>query len=94
MHGYRIIENPHLVVAQNTEVARSLKERLFSWPWRPLKKTKIVTVYVPSRDVVRLVDQFTGQICFACHPDTADILRARLAESDKDLDVRASPWRH
>ena len=32
----------------HTEIPRTWKERLFSWPWRPWQATRIVTTYEPT----------------------------------------------
>jgi len=37
-NGYRVIEERRLT----EEVTQTWKERLFSWPWRPFKKTRTV----------------------------------------------------
>jgi len=52
--GERFIENPLMTEASTEEVPRTWSERLFSRPWRPMKKVKYVTTQVPSRQVIRV----------------------------------------
>ena len=41
--GLRIIENPLMVEdGEPYEIRRTWRERLFSWPWRPLRATRMV----------------------------------------------------
>lgn len=44
--GIHFIPNKNLTV-QGT-VPRTWKERMFSWPWRPLRKTKVINVPDPT----------------------------------------------
>jgi hypothetical protein len=60
------------------EVPRTWKERLFSLPWTPRKKTRTVIPKIPSKSVV----VFNGSLVM--HPETAKIYRAEL-ESKKLL---------
>jgi len=62
MYGLRIFENIHLVDKKEREVERGIFERLFSFPWRPFKKTKIEFYEVPSTKIL----QFGSNIF--CHP--------------------------
>lgn len=69
--GERFVANNLLTKSRTEEVQRTWKERLFSWPWRPLKTTKYVTTQVPSRDVLY------SQGTYFAHPDLiAEIARA------------------
>ena len=64
-YGYNIIENIHMVDVDNpiiTEVNRTWKERLFTLPWRPFKKTKTVTTFPPMKNFYLM-----GRTLF-CHP--------------------------
>lgn len=58
LRGQRFIASPLMTEAKTEEVPRTWKERLFSWPWRPLKKVRYVTTQVPSRQIVRFEDTF------------------------------------
>ena len=40
INGYKIVENIHLTEAESYEEVRSWKERLFTFPWKPLVKYK------------------------------------------------------
>lgn len=42
LFGLEVITSPWLT--RTVEVERTWKERLFSWPWRPLRKTRFVEV--------------------------------------------------
>ena len=44
--GIHFIPNKHLTVQET--VPRTWKERLFSWPWRPIRKTKVISVPDPT----------------------------------------------
>lgn len=71
VNGQRFVPNSLLTEPQTTEVKRSWKERLFSWPWTPLKPTKYVTTQVASRQVIH------ANGVYYAHPDViADIQRA------------------
>lgn len=76
--GMRILENPHLTVpGVPYAVRRTWRERLFTRPWRPLQRDRMVTPMLPSRSCYILSD---GSI--AMHPETARALRAALAERE------------
>lgn len=50
---YLIIADESLVVPGPPEIIkRTWKERLFSMPWKPLKKTKTVATWLPSPKVI------------------------------------------
>lgn len=93
MRGMKIIENPNMLVPEERVVDRTAKERWLTRPWRPWQKTKVITVYVPDNHVLLVKNPFTGERDAVCHPEVADVLRARLAESDNDYS-RTDPWRH
>lgn len=93
MRGLKIIENPNMVVAEDQVVPRTAKERWLTLPWRPWQKTKVITLYVPDQHVWVMTNPITGSQDAVCHPEVADVLRARLAETDSNYS-RTSPWRH
>lgn len=68
--GLRIIESPHLTVPRT--VTRTWRERLFSWPWRPWRATRVVQAPDPS------MYQMAGGLLVG-HPVTINRLR-RAAE--------------
>lgn len=73
LNEYKVVANPLLTVAKSRDVPRTWKERLFSWPWQPMKKTKVEVYHVPSREVI--VDK-VNHVIYA-HPEVkAEIERA------------------
>ena len=49
-----IIEDSSMVSIEIIEVKRTVKERLFSIPWRPLNRIKKKSITVPSKEVIKL----------------------------------------
>jgi hypothetical protein len=71
--GLQVIEDIRMTVAgEPYEVVRTWKERLFTKPWRPLKKTRTVVPQVPSREVIRFQNKMV------CHPEVAKELRRQI----------------
>lgn len=58
------------------EQPRSWKERLFSWPWCPWRKTKFVTV--PSTTFYKLSLPSGGE-AFVMHPEMMARVQQRLS---------------
>jgi hypothetical protein len=83
---FTIIQDEHLVVRKTVEVKRSWKERLFSWPWRPWKKTKLVDEYHPDPNFYIL-----GSFTFTCHPALYNQLRKQL-ESQNPIFYKAAEF--
>ena len=75
--GVPVIASPHITETQ--EIARTWRERLFSLPWRPLRKTK--TVVVPRKDLFWVNGAFYG------HPATIEALRERLKDATRPPSV-------
>ena len=67
--GYRVVEDSNLVVTLPYKEVRCWKERLFTFPWKPLKKFKVVYRTEPSKEIL-LVDNK-----LVCHPTVAKELR-------------------
>ena len=67
--GYSVVETAWCTVSEYREISRSLYERFFTRPWRPLAKTKTVVVQVPHPDVFVMGTQIFG------HPATIAKLR-------------------
>jgi sporulation protein YlmC with PRC-barrel domain len=67
--GYQVTIVTSKWITDTKEVKRTWKERLFTVPWRPLKKTK--TVVVPSDKVYMMGD------IVVCHP----VMESRLQEA-------------
>jgi hypothetical protein len=77
MLGLRIIESPLLTKDEQRTVGRSWRERLWSWPWRPWQATKVITVLVPSDQILRT----PGALIM--HPMMAERLRATFVTDHK-----------
>jgi hypothetical protein len=74
LRGLKIIESVYLTEPGDPiEVRRSWKERLFSRPWHPLKKTRTFIPQVPMRGAYRL-----GNDSVVMHPAMAAKLRHAL----------------
>lgn len=69
LNGNRFQASEILTEPKTEEVKRGWKERLFTWPWRPMNKTKYVTTQVPSRQVI-----FSNGTYFA-HPAVIEEIR-------------------
>lgn len=61
----KVISDPNLTEAREITVKRSLKERLFSLPWRPFEKLRVKVIQVPSEGVYIL-----NEHTCAIHPNT------------------------
>ena len=74
IRGIRIIEDPNLVQDGKPRVVRrSLRERLFSRPWRPLQRTRTV---IPKEPRIEALEIRPGVLVM--HPATARALREVL----------------
>ena len=62
---YSIITNKFMTYRARRIKKRSLKERLFSLPWRPLVSRKVVVIDAPRRRFI--IDNNTNSIY--CHPE-------------------------
>jgi len=62
LNGFRIMENIFMLDTKIETVERSLKERLFTFPWKPFKKTKQRCFAVPKEYVLKYGDKLI------CHP--------------------------
>ena len=70
-NGLRVIESVYLTEAgEPYQVRRSWKERLFSRPWKPLQRTRMVVPQVPMKGGYRL-----GNDTIVMHPDMIRQLR-------------------
>jgi hypothetical protein len=70
----RVYENIYLTVPET--VKRTWKERLFTRPWRPFRKTKVIQV--PNPDLIKTSVGLIG------HPDTVAKLRKMLEKGGND----------
>lgn len=56
--GKQIITSAFLTKTSGPfSVRRTWRERLFSWPWKPFKATKTITIQVPSDEVLVMADR-------------------------------------
>lgn len=75
--GFKIVVAPHMTMAGTPyKVQRTLKERLFSNPWRPLKKTRTVVPQIPSREVLKFEDTLV------MHPSMAIKLKRQIKDEN------------
>jgi len=55
--GHPVHLNDELMVTRTVEeIPRTWRERLFTWPWRPLRRTRTQVTEVPSRAVMFIND--------------------------------------
>jgi len=64
---------PSLVDEIHLEVKRTWKERLFSLPFRPFQKTKIVTYYIPQRKLIRV-----NETTYYAHPTILEEIKQQI----------------
>lgn len=74
MFGYRVIANDALFETKTREVVRSMKERCFSLPFHPFKKTKIESYRQPMQDV--FIDEINKIIY--CHQSIKAEIEKRI----------------
>lgn len=73
--GYRVVTDPNMVVPGSYSVVhRSWRERLFSRPWQPFKRTRGVTHFIPDPNVIIRKDTMI------MHPDILRRLIDQLEE--------------
>jgi hypothetical protein len=66
-HGMNVILNSALTEnGERVTVERTWRERLFSWPWRPLQKTRSFTPQIPYRGGMVI----NGGRTVIMHPET------------------------
>lgn len=65
-----------LALTKSSTVRRSWRERLFSWPWQPLRSVR--TIQIPDRTVYFIGDTIH------CHPAVLSQLQAELKERKGD----------
>ena len=68
----RVITSTHLTTTEKVERVGTWKERLFSWPWTPWKRTVTIVRVVPDPGVYR----FNGK--YMMHPETYYKLKEKL----------------
>lgn len=84
----RIIEDPNLTMpGPPLIIIRSWRERLFTWPWRPLQRRRMDETRIPSTGIFKI-----GPDTFVAHPVTARRIRQEL-RSDDSIRAQARPLR-
>lgn len=79
LQGMKVIENRLMVEdGEPYEVARTWKERLFTWPWQPFKIVNIIIPKVPLKEVWRL-----GDNTLVMHPDFFEEMKKSLGQKTK-----------
>lgn len=74
--GFKIIQSVLLTVSIEVIERKSWKERLWSWPWKPWQKTKIVQYQVPNPNAIRI-----NLDTIVIHPATLQKLQQMARES-------------
>ena len=78
LNGLRVIASPYLTEpGEPYQVRRSWKERLFSRPWTPLIRTRVVVPKVPMKGGYQLGD---GSIVM--HPQMIQQLKLAVLQKD------------
>ena len=80
LSGYHLIEDEKVGKPMPQYVDRSWKERLFTLPWRPFRKQKIITVFVPKGEYFLL----KGQGCLVAHPQDIEKLKIAIQSYSKN----------
>lgn len=58
LYGYRVVTDPLLTEeGPKIEVPRTWRERLFTRPWNPFRKTKWIGTRIPSKQVIKAENQ-------------------------------------
>jgi hypothetical protein len=74
-NGCQVLTNPHLLDYETVTEIRAWRERLWSWPWRPWQRTKLVVRSVPSRKIIQL-----GGYKLLMHPAIFAELKRQIAQ--------------
>lgn len=82
--GLAVHTNPLLVKNETRTVARTWKERLITWPWKPWVATRTEVYQVPSEEIFRIGDRLI------CHHDMLARIKAEIAAHPQPDDV--SKW--
>lgn len=71
--GLMVRTDPHMVDVTYETVDRTWTERLFSWPWRPLQKTKTIQHATPKKEAYQLPNGI-----MVMHPEALRALREAI----------------
>jgi len=74
---FQIVESTELTITESEIVPRTWRERLFSWPWRPWVKTKLIVRTMPDPNTYLMLSLYGEQVAI-CHPAIATALRERM----------------
>lgn len=83
--GFKVMPNPHLTVPGPDQiVARTWRERMFTWPWRPLQKTRRIPTMIPDPKVYATntpeMIKIIGYPAVFGHPETLKHFMAKISE--------------
>lgn len=76
LDGVRIYTNEHLVLQERKQVERTWRERLFTLPWRPLRRYRTIVTCRPNPSPMLMY--VNGQPIFFMHPETFQQLKETL----------------
>ena len=80
--GYPVVASDRMVAYHSEDKQLSWKDRLFSWPWRPWRKTKTVCWTTPLRTTY-LLDGI-----FFMHPELYNEIKAEIT-SKQNISMEA-----
>lgn len=79
-----IIVAPYLTVdGEPYNVRRSLRERLFSRPWRPWVCTRTIVPQIPDPSMYSMLDPISGRQTIVAHPETFKRVKHELANQEE-----------
>jgi len=89
-----IIETPYAI--EHKEVKRAWRERLFSWPWRPWVKTKIVVepaMFIVNRNLLKVWTWGNAALreYIIAHPTLAAQIKNLIVEMDS-VEQKGTKW--
>lgn len=76
LFGYKVIEDASLVDCVEVAERRSIFERLFSLPWKPFKKFKVIYRKTPKKGAY----VFHNMRLVIMHPEVAKLLKGVVNE--------------
>lgn len=77
-NGYRVYSDPNMLEDEEEIVRLSVKEALFSWPWKPFKRSYVVKKKVASKHV--LMKEIDGNRALIAHPYTVSIMSRMIID--------------
>jgi len=76
--GFKIVTNIHMTIDHKYNIKRTWKERLFTLPWKPLQKTRVIIMQVPSTEVI------VNGNTLIMHPEIAKELKNQMNNEFKE----------